>query len=543
MKILKDVIKIVLPHKLLLSIIIISLSAVSFSLLSLGGQIKSLIDQGIHYENLSFVNAKAIQIIGILVIFSIASFMRSYCVNNLIVIVINNLRFKLYSHLLKLKIEFFEETKISTLQSKIISDTNSLSYIIQQLFSFFLRNSLLFLGSVFMMYAQSKLLFMIVISFVVFLSIPLVFFMKRFRKKFQKQQSSIEYLGALIQETFSNIKLIYSYNLQKQQQKTFTRTANELIRKTIKSNKSKAFYFSAIICFICISITLIIWLGSYQVIEKQISSGELVSFIIYTLMAVVSLIGIINNSSDIAPHLLHLQDALKLLEAEDFENRKGKNLDIFQDFDIEFKDVCFSYPTRPDIKVMNKLNLKIKQEQFTALYGPSGCGKSTLLHLLLKLYNPSEGKIFIAGKDIAEISATQLRQNILLVSQETLIFSTSVLENITLGKTYSAQCIENIIQMCDLTDFVTQLTDGLETFIGEKGVRISGGQKQKIAIARSLILTPKILMLDEATSALDPESESFIISNIKKQVETIIFVSHNQKTLSQADKLYNLIIN
>ena len=216
---------------------------------------------------------------------------------------------------------------------------------------------------------------------------------------------------------------------------------------------------------------------------------------------------------------------------------EGEKPDKF-DGSIEFKDITFTYPTRPDIKVLEGFNLNIEVGKTYALVGPSGCGKSTVIQLLQRFYDPSTGEVLVGGKDVRTLNVKWLRQHIGVVSQEPVLFDTTISENILYGKEGATQ--EEVKQAAidaNAHDFISKLPDGYNTLVGEGGTQLSGGQKQRIAIARALISDPKILLLDEATSALDTESESIVQQALDqaRAGRTTIVIAHRLSTIQNAD--------
>jgi ATP-binding cassette subfamily B protein len=517
---------------------LISLVTQSFCLLSIGNEIRELIDHGLHSNNLEFLNIKAIKIILLITIFSAASFFRANTVTQLSNRIIYDLRSKAYANLLKLKIEYYEETSAAQIQLKIVEDSRSVSVIIQEVFSFLIRNIILFISSLVLMYYQSKMLFVLTSIVVVIICLPLIFFIKISKSLVSKQQKPLNKIAELIIETVQNIKLIYGYNLQNYSKEIFNAASKSLEIATNQSNRIRSIFFSCVIGFICISITLIIWAGSYQILNGGITSGKLIAFMIYAIMSVSSLIGILNNTSEIQPQLSKLYKILDLINDNNYEDNIFRVRSLTKEIDIRFDEVEFAYPSRKDIKILNKFNEHIKFGEFVAISGKSGVGKSTLLYLLLKFYSPQNGLITVNNNSLSTICTSLIRGNFIFTNQDPLILSTSILENITLGRNYTKANLDQVIHICGLESLLTYLPEGLETSVGHNGFKISGGQKQRICIARSLLSQPKILMLDEATSALDSESENQILQNIKAMKDkTIIFISHSNKIIQLADRV------
>jgi ATP-binding cassette subfamily B protein len=367
--------------------------------------------------------------------------------------------------------------------------------------------------------------------------LPVIAFIKNSKKLSSKQSELHSKLTELVTDSAENIKLIYGYNLQNYSNKTFNDISRDLQETTNKTNIARSIFFSCLIGFICISITLIIWVGSYQILSNNLSSGSLVAFMTYAIMSVSSLVGILNNFSEIQPQFNKLDKLFQLINTNLYEDTNHTIRSLPDNFDIHFDEVDFSYPKR-DAMVLNKFTNYIKSGEFITIHGKSGIGKSTLLYLLLKFYQPLNGTIRINNLPLSDIATKLIRKNFVFVNQDPLIFSASILENITLGKVYSKKELNKVIEICGLENLLQEMPEGLNTHTGQKGFKISGGQKQRICIARSLILNPQVLMLDEATNALDSDGENQILHNIRSTMndKTIIFISHNQKIINISDR-------
>jgi len=529
-------------HRFLLFKSLVALIVVSFCLLSIGNEMKELIDKGLNPQNLDLLNTQAVKIISLICIFCIASFFRATSINQLSNKIIHELRTQAYENLLKLKVEYYEETSSAKIQLNIIDDAQSIAVMMQEIFSFLLRNTIIFISSLLLMCLQSTLLFSVTIAVVLVVLLPLIWSIRYNKSSTQKYKDSLSKMAELTAETVDNIKLVYSYNLQDYSSRLFNSISQNLQTSSNRLNFRRSLFFSCIVCFICISVTLIIWAGSYQILSDNITSGQLVAFMIYAVMTVASLIGILNNYSELQPQLSRFNRLLEVIQNDNHEEQHFQIYTFPNNLDIKFEGVSFAYPTRKDIKLLNNFCANIKSGEFTAIYGKSGIGKSTLLYLLLKFYKPQSGSILVSDNCISKISTPLIRQNFVFVNQDPLIFSTSILENITLGKPYTKNDLDRVIEACGLVDLLSALPEGLETSVGQKGFKISGGQKQRICIARSLLSKPQVLLLDEATKALDTASEDQILANIKTimQNKTIICVSHNNKIIQSANNSIHL---
>ncbi len=530
----------IIKHRVLVIISLTSLILVSASLVSLGGQIRQIIDSSLIDQH--FLKQKVTEVVCTLFIFSLASFARATSTNRLANDIIYQFRVNIYNNLLKLKISYHEENSPSKLQQGIIEDVQSVAVILQEIFSFFIRNVLIFVSSVIFMYLQNKILLCVTIGAMLLLSAPLIFFIKSSKSLNNNTRDLLDAMAELVFKTFDSIKLVYSYNLENSSRQEFEKIGQKIKAASNASSMFRSFVFALYIFCISISITVIIWIGSNQILANKMTSGSLVAFMIYALMSVSSLIAILNNITELQPNLIRLKQALTFLKLDDYEDRSCRTqIQDFQ-FDIIFDNVNFSYNSRKEKLVLMNFSMHIEFGKLVLLSGISGAGKSTILSLLLKFYEPDSGSIKINNLAISEISNYSMRQNFALVNQDPLIFPASILQNITLGRHYTQDELTRSIQICGLENILKTLPEGLQTFVGQKGFRLSGGQKQRICIARSLLLKPKVLMLDEATNALDEESQDHILNNIRSSFgnQTVIFVSHKQKIAKIFDEIIHV---
>jgi ATP-binding cassette subfamily B protein len=286
------------------------------------------------------------------------------------------------------------------------------------------------------------------------------------------------------------------------------------------------------------SVSAVLWFGGRMVVANEMTVGALASFILYTLIVAMSLSALADLWSDFArargasERVFELMDRLPTVDAGG-----GARLDRVEGR-LEFSGVGFSYPSRPEARVLDDVNLELEPGTVVALVGPSGAGKSTVAALLLRLYDPDDGAIRLDGHDIRSLDARWLRERIGTVAQEPVLFSTSVAVNIRYGRPEASDAeVEAAARAANAHDFITALPEGYATEVGERGVRLSGGQKQRVAIARALLKDPPILLLDEATSSLDAESESLVQEALERLMarRTSLVIAHRLSTVRNAD--------
>ncbi len=538
-------------YKLDLAIVMLALSCVTISLLALGNSFKQLIDNGLTQNYLHSIDRSILFIVGLIIIFSIASFFRSYFINNVVEKIINQIKKEAYSNIINFTLSSFEELKIGDIISRLTVDIELLSKLIINFLSFFIRNSLMLYGGLILMFWQSPKLALLVIIIIPLLLFPLIQFskyIKNISKKVLQLQADIT---ANVEESVANIAVIQAFNQQPNTILHFNNQISDYLQHSSKRVKIRSIFFALTMAVILFAITIIIWIGSRDILSGNLTSGQMISFIYYALVAGISSGGIFEFLSEIPSSIAASERVFALI---DYDFQSSKNItnnpqattnkvdhDRFpqQPF-IEFDNVSFAYPSRLDSLVFKELSFKITKDKFIGIVGKSGAGKSTIMQLLLKFYDPIKGSINIMGEDISKINTQEVRRLIGYVPQDSKIFSGSIRSNIAFVK--PTACEEEILKVADITgvmEFARPLTHGLDTEVGERGVKLSGGQKQKIAISRAILYNPQILLLDEAMSALDNENEQQLLKRLQKAMKDKIIVSiaHRISSVEQADEI------
>lgn len=536
-KIFRYIIDSIAPYKRELVIAIISIICVSGSMLLLAKVIKSLIDQAITTHNADSLNYHIIILTCVILVLGVSSFTRSYSINSLSEKTLKDIRSKIYNHLLTLEFRQFEILKESDIVSRMFGDIELISRLIIDLLSFCIRNSFIFIGGICLMFMESIKLTLITLAIVPTIVISLTSIAKRVRALSRDTQSNIATLSEYVNETFRGIKTVYAANAQEYKKHGFTDHLNIAIEVSLKRLKLRAIFFASVITAIMCSITFVIWLGSHDVLSNQMSAGELVSFIIYSAYSGISIGSIFEIFGEMQRCLAGAERVFSTLEIDNVELKNNNS--ISTEFHlIEFKNVAFFYPSRHSIQVLNQISFSIKRGEFIGIVGPSGSGKSTLAQLLLRFFDSYEGEILFNNQLLSQIPPHIIRQNIAYVAQDPFLFSDSIQNNLMLDNISNHE-INEVMKIVELDQLIKTLPDGLDTHIGTAGTQISGGQRQKIAIARALIRKPNILLFDEATSALDHDSEKRILSNIRHKMkkDTMISIAHRISSLEKANKI------
>ena len=530
------------PYKKEVLFALFALLITALMVLFFGKAIKYLIDLGFARHDQFSLNLILIIFILAVGIMSVAGYYRSYLINSASEKVIADLRKNVYNHIIRVSAEFFEITKTADVVSRLSVDTTILYNVLSNTISFLLRNLILFLGGMCFLFLTSPKLS--IISFLlIFIAIMPIFVLGRLIKNLSHQsQNSLSTVSAHIEESVSGIKTIQSYLCEDKEAHNFKNFVDNSLKIALEKIRIKSLMVAMVICLAFGSIAVVILIGSQDVLNNKITSGDLSSFIFYSIISATSLVSLSQIFGQLQSASASAERIFELLEIKSPVKEKidyEKFIDT-QIIDIKFNEVNFSYPSRKDFNVLKNFNLEIKQGEKVAIVGSSGSGKSTILQLLLRFYDVDNGSISLNSQDIRNLSFNDLRKNFSYISQDCFIFSGTIFENIAyVNKSITQEAVERVIEENSALHFIKKLPQGIHNFVGEKGIKLSGGERQRIAIARAIIKDSPILLLDEATSALDNENEKNINQTMLDFAhnKTIITVAHKLSSIINADKI------
>ena len=455
----------------------------------------------------------------------------------------NDLKAELYKKLLHNDTHFFDTTTSGDVQFRYNNDVELACNGLLANVKLFTTRVFSSISLIFVLFYNSWQLALVAIVILGCALYPLTTVRKKLKDLTKQNVFAGGSIATSYNETFSGNRVISSYNLYDYAYNRFKDDLHQLFRIGIKMIQRTGLISPLMHFIVSLGIALVIWLGSYLIVNHEISSGNFVSFIAALIMLYNPIKSIGNNYNSVQMSLMAIERVFGLLEMEPAIKNKpnAKKLTSVNE-GIEYKDVCFEYINNKP--VLKHINLKIKVGETIAFVGNSGGGKTTTVNLLPRFYDIKSGSLLIDGVDVRDYDLDSLRDKIAIVFQDNFLFAGTIRENILLGKQNASQAdIDKAIQSACLSDFIKSLDKGLDTEIGERGVLLSGGQKQRIAIARAFLKNAPIVILDEATSALDNKSEGIVQQAIENLMtdRTVFIIAHRLSTVKNADKI--VVIN
>ena len=542
LKPLKAIIPFIRPYSGTLTIAIIVLVAASATTGSLPIAARYLIDSGIATGDSEQIDFYFKLVLGVIVLISLLSAARLYLITWLGERVVADIREKVYAHVLRQDPAFFEVTKTGEVLSRLTTDTTLVQSISGVGISIALRSSIMLIISLAGILYTSPSLTLIIVVLVPAVVGPVLWIAKKVRKLSRTAQDKVADSSGMANEALNAIETVQAFTLESLQSKRFGESVESAFIAAVQRIRVRFVMSFGSMALLFGAITAVLWVGTREVLAGDMQAGELAQFVIFTVLLGSSGAMLSEMWGEVQRAAGAMERLIELLEAKPAIRSPENPVAISPTNEgrIEFEDVCFSYPSRPNTMAMGNFNLDIEPGETVAFVGPSGAGKSTTFQLLMRFYDPSTGKIKINGTDIATADLQDLRELIGVVPQETIIFGTSALENIRYGKPgASDEDVKAAAEAAAADEFIMRLPEGYDTFLGEKGTRLSGGQKQRIAIARAILKNPPILLLDEATSALDAESERLVQEALEHlmQDRTTIIIAHRLATVLKAQRI------
>ncbi|HSI85223.1 MAG TPA: ABC transporter transmembrane domain-containing protein [Candidatus Methylacidiphilales bacterium] len=504
------------------------------------------------------VNTVALLLIASLAIQAMFSYLHIFWFNQVGELCLTDLRKQLYARILSLPMSFFASRRVGELSSRLSSDVTQIHDTLIGSVPQFTRQATLLLGGLILIAATSWKLTLVMLSSFPVLVFVAVLVGRQIRVLSRDAQDRLAVSATIVEETLQGIQNVKAFGNEAYERQRYQDQLGGLLGTLLRAARWRAGLVSFIIFGLFGAIVLVLWYGALQMQAGNLSVGELTRFILYTTFVGGAVASFADVYSQIQRTLGATQRVFELMDQEPecdtldavagasdcaVFDRVMTSPTVRLRGDVEFQNVTFSYPGRPDLPVLRNLNLVAKAGENIALVGASGAGKSTAVSLILRFYSPDSGQVLIDGRSAEGFLAADLRRHMAIVPQEVLLFGGSIRENIAYGQPgASTEEILNASRRAFCHDFIMQFPEGYDTLVGERGVKLSGGQRQRIAIARALLKDPAILILDEATSALDSENERLVQQALEQLIagRTTFIIAHRLSTVRRVNRIYVL---
>ena len=535
------------PYRTQIALAGVFLVMAAFATLAFPLALRSLIDGGLVQSDkgtqVMALREHFAALFAVAVALGLFSAARFYMVSWLGERVTADLRNAVYGHVLKQSPEFFETTQTGEVLSRLTADTTLVQTVVGSSLSMGLRNAVMGVGALGILIWTNPVVMLQVLLVLVLIVLPSLWFGRRVRKLSRASQDRVADSSAIAAEVLNAIPVVQSYTAESREAKRFNVSTDNAFQTAIRRTRAR----SVLVAFIIIATSAALLWGLYQgtqaVMAGRISAGHLGQTVVYVIILASAFAILGEVYGDLLRAAGATERLMELLGSHSPISSPSKPALApvqLEGSAIEFEAIQFHYPSRPNQAAISSFSLSVKSGQTVAIVGPSGAGKSTVFQLLLRFYDPGQGRIVLDGVATRDLSLHDLRQRIGIVPQDAVIFSNSALENIRYGRPDASDAeVRTAATAAFADDFIRALPEGYDTFLGERGVRLSGGQRQRIAIARAMLKNPPLLLLDEATSALDAESERMVQAALESAMRgrTTLVIAHRLATVQKADHI------
>jgi ATP-binding cassette subfamily B protein len=453
-----------------------------------------------------------------------------------------DLRRRVYDHLLTLSPGFYEESRTGEVASRVTNDVTLIEAVMGGTLLYALRMAITMVGCVVMLFFTSVKLTVLALACMPVVLLPIGILGTRVRRLSRAVQDRVADVSSHVDETLHEIRTVQAFAHEKVESATFGERVEAVFAASVQRSGYLAMLIAAVIVLAFGAIGLLLWVGAHDVFEKRLSAGGLTAFIFFAVIVanatfvLAEVYGEIQRAAGASERLLELLGTNTRIRSPEHpvalpQPALGR---------VAFEDVTFRYPARPDTAALHAFSLTVEPGEVVALVGPSGAGKTTVFQLLLRFYDPSEGRVRIDGVDSRDADPRDLRRRVAVVAQDPVIFAASVLDNVRYGRPEASEDeVHQALEMANARDFAMQLPGGLDASLGERGVKLSGGQRQRIAIARAILADRAILLLDEATSSLDAQSEKAVQLALERLMHgrTTLVIAHRLATVKSSNRI------
>jgi ATP-binding cassette subfamily B protein len=530
------------PYRPRLFLALAALLIAATANLSLPVAVRLVIDEGFTAESAAAIDRYFVALFALAAVLAVFSATRFYLVSWLGERVVADVRNAVYRHVITLSPTFFEVTRSGEVLSRLTTDTTLVQSIAGVNLSITLRSAVTLSGGLVMLAVTSPKLTGIILLLIPLVLAPVLVFGRRVRRLTRATQDRIAEASGIAGETLNAIQMVQAFTLESHQSERFGAAVSSSFKAAIARIRARAQLTALAILVIFGAVVFVLWLGAQAVIEGGMTPGELGQFLLYAMLVTASTASLSEMWSEVQRAGGAVERIVELLQVS-ADVKPPPNPQALPEparGEVEFAHVHFNYPSRPNESALTDFSFRVESGENVALVGPSGAGKSTVFQLLLRFYDPGEGRIFLDGIDVAAARPVDVRRRVGIVPQETVVFADTVLENIRQGRPDASETeVRDAGRSAGVGAFVDTLPDGYATFLGERGTRLSGGQRQRIAIARAILKNPPVMLLDEATSSLDAESERLVQQALDDLMRgrTTIIIAHRLATVLKADRI------
>ena len=548
MRSLRQLLPYIRPYRGVMILAVGALIVAAAASLSLPVGVRLVIDEGFSSDNvraagsITTIDRYFLALFAIAVMLAIFLPLRFYLVSWLGERVVADIREAVYQHVIQLSPQFFEATRSGEVLSRLTTDTTLVQSVAGVNLSITLRSLITLVGALAMLTYTSLQLTGVILLLIPAVLIPLYIYGRKVRRLSKATQDKVANASGLAGETLGAIQTVQAFTLERHLSARFSEAVNHSFETAVRRIRARAMLTTFAILIVFGALIFVVWLGAQAVISDRMTAGQLSQFLLYSAFVAGSATSLSEMWGELQRAAGAFERIAQLLNTQPDITAPVNALDLPDPLTgrIEFRDVCFNYPSRPEHPALAGLRLMVEPGETVALVGPSGAGKSTVFQLLLRFYDPGSGQVLIDDVDISGAEPEAVRRAVGIVPQDTVLFADSVLENIRHGRpNASDHDVEAAARSAGAHDFVASLPQGYQTLLGERGVRLSGGQRQRVAIARAVLKNPRIMLLDEATSALDAHSERLVQGALDELMahRTTLVIAHRLATVLKADRI------
>jgi ATP-binding cassette subfamily B protein len=510
--------------------------------LAIGQGLKVVIDEGFARGQERLLDQTLATLAALIGLLGVLTWFRVYNVYWIGARFTADLRQRIYDHLLRLSPGFYEEARTGEVSSRVTNDVTLIEAVMGGTLLYALRMALTMAGCAAMLFYTSVKLSVLALACMPLVLLPIMLLGSRVRGLSRAVQDRVADVSAHVDETLHEIRTVQAFAHEERERMTFGERVEAVFTVAVRRSHYLAGLIAAVIVLAFGAVGLLLWVGAHDVFAGRLSAGSLTAFIFYAVIVanatfvLAEVYGELQRAAGASERMLELLDTESRVRAPADprpmpEPPQGR---------VSLDGVTFHYPSRPATAALDRFTLEVAPGEIVALVGPSGAGKTTVFQLLLRFYDPEQGRVCVDGIDARDADPRELRRRVAVVAQDPVIFAANVLENVRYGRPdASDEDVMAALREAHALDFVERLPEGLATSLGERGVKLSGGQRQRIAIARAILADRSILLLDEATSALDAESEKAVQAALERLMHgrTTLIIAHRLATVKSCDRI------